>query len=115
MNLDKDYWIDKNGNKLYFEEMSLPHLRNIIKLIERQCDCPERYYTYNLALKIYNHREKLIPIPIYSKPYTIGYSKCGKEYIYKEFSNDYKYDEIIENEIEKRYLFDTTIKIGGFK
>lgn len=115
MRMDKSYWIDKNGNKLYFEEMSLLHLKNIIKLIEKKCDNPQQYYTYNLAVTIYNYRKALKPVPIYNKPNTIGYSKNGLNYIFEEFINDNDYDEIIHNEIEKRYLFDTTIEIGSIK
>lgn len=115
MDLNKSYWIDKNSNILYFEQISLLHLHNIIKLIERNYDKPQQHYTYNLAMKIYNYREKLQPIPIYKKPNTIGYSKNGLNYVFKRFIHDNDYDEVINNDIELRYLFDTTIEIGSIK
>lgn len=113
MLLDKPYWISKDNEKEYFETMTLLHLKNIINLIRRTYKNPELHPTYNYAVKIYEYRLKLMPVPYYVDGKQIGYTKDNKIYIKQEFNPAlYKHDEVIRCNLEERYLKDTRIPIG---
>lgn len=115
MKLDKPYWIDDSGNIIYFERISLQYLRNIIGYIERRYKDPKQHYTYQLALKIYHHRESLLPIPIVENRKTIGWSKNDKIYMLKEYASNHMHDEVIRCDLERRFLMETAIEIGLIK
>ena len=113
MLLDKPYWISKDDEQEYFETMTLLHLKNIINLIRRTYKSPELHPTYNHAVKIYEYRLKLMPVPYYVDGKQIGYTKDNKIYIKQEFNPAlYKHDEVIRCNLEERYLKDTRIPIG---
>lgn len=112
MLLDKPYWISKNDEQLHFETMSLLHLRNIINLIKRNYKSPELHPTYNYAIKIYDYRLQLLAKPLINNGIHIGWIKNDKIYIKAEYCNEMKYDELIRNHLEERFMNDTRIPIG---
>ena len=118
MLIDKPYWINNKKEIEYFEIMSLQHLKNIIELFKRNYKAPNLHPTYNLALKIYNERLKLLPVPwiLSNYPEPVGWIKEGKKYLKQKYHNlNIDCDSIIRNAIEQQFLMDTTIPIGMFK